>query len=66
MTDLGALNNLLGISAHRTPTGLFLSQKKYALHLLERAYVVTCNPSLRPVDTESKLGPEGAPIQDPT
>nr|GEU71850.1 ribonuclease H-like domain-containing protein [Tanacetum cinerariifolium] len=54
MTDLGAL------------TGLFLSQKKYALQLLERAHMVTCNPSQIPVDTESKLGPEGAPVQDPT
>ncbi|GKA22405.1 ribonuclease H-like domain-containing protein [Tanacetum coccineum] len=35
---------------------------KYALHLLERAYMVTCNPSRTPVDTESKLGPEGAPF----
>ncbi|GKE69846.1 ribonuclease H-like domain-containing protein [Tanacetum coccineum] len=28
--------------------------------------MVTCNPSWTPVDTESKLGPEGAHIQDPT
>ncbi|GJX18951.1 ribonuclease H-like domain-containing protein [Tanacetum coccineum] len=66
MTDLGVLNYFLGISANRTPTGLFLSQKKYALQLLERAHMVTCNPSWIPVDTESKLGPEGAPVQDPT
>ncbi|GKE90614.1 ribonuclease H-like domain-containing protein [Tanacetum coccineum] len=66
MTDLGALNYFLGISADRTPTGLFLSQKKYALQLLERAHMVTCNPSRTPVDTESKLGPEGALVQDPT
>ncbi|GJV67228.1 ribonuclease H-like domain-containing protein [Tanacetum coccineum] len=66
MTDLGALNYFLGISADRTPTGLFLSQKKYALQLLERAHMVTCNPSPTPVDTESKLGPEGVPVQDPT
>nr|GEX01585.1 ribonuclease H-like domain-containing protein [Tanacetum cinerariifolium] len=43
----------------RTPTGLFLSQKKYAQQLLERAHMVTCNPSRTPVDTESKLGPKG-------
>ncbi|GJT09985.1 ribonuclease H-like domain-containing protein [Tanacetum coccineum] len=59
MTDLGALNYFLGISADRTSTGLFLSQKKYALQLLERAHMVNCNPSQTPVDTESKLGPEG-------
>ncbi|GKA76356.1 ribonuclease H-like domain-containing protein [Tanacetum coccineum] len=46
--------------------GLFLSQKKYALQHLQRAHMVTCNPSRTPVDTEFKLGPEGAPVQDPT
>nr|GEV79646.1 ribonuclease H-like domain-containing protein [Tanacetum cinerariifolium] len=66
MTDLEALNYFLGIFADRTSTGLFLSQKKYALQLLERAHMVNCNPSRTPVDTESKLGPEGVPVQDPT
>ncbi|GJV57198.1 putative reverse transcriptase domain-containing protein [Tanacetum coccineum] len=47
-------------------TGLFLSQKKYALQLLERAHMVNYNPSRTPVDTESKLGPDGVPVQDPT
>nr|GEV88514.1 hypothetical protein [Tanacetum cinerariifolium] len=56
MTDLGALNYFPGIPATRTPTGLFLSQKKYALQLFERAHMVNCNPSWTPVDTESKLG----------
>ncbi|GKD29979.1 ribonuclease H-like domain-containing protein [Tanacetum coccineum] len=28
--------------------------------------MVTCNPSRTPVDTESKLGPKDAPVQDPT
>nr|GEV93298.1 ribonuclease H-like domain-containing protein [Tanacetum cinerariifolium] len=59
MTDLEALNYFLGISADRTPTGLFLSQKKYALQLIERVHMVTCNPSWTPIDTDSKLGPEG-------
>ncbi|GJR35128.1 ribonuclease H-like domain-containing protein [Tanacetum coccineum] len=50
----------------RSSTGLFLSQRKYTLQLLERAHMVNCNPSRTPVDTESKLGPEGVPVQDPT
>ncbi|GKE24283.1 ribonuclease H-like domain-containing protein [Tanacetum coccineum] len=66
MTDLGALNYFLGISADRTHTGLFLLQKEYALQLLERTHMVTCNPSRTPVYTEFKLGPEGAPVQDLT
>nr|GEV46483.1 ribonuclease H-like domain-containing protein [Tanacetum cinerariifolium] len=56
MTDLGALNYFLGNSADRSSTGLFLSYRKYALQLLERAYIVNCNPSRTPIDTESKLG----------
>nr|GEX30400.1 ribonuclease H-like domain-containing protein [Tanacetum cinerariifolium] len=66
MTDLGALNYFLGISVVRHPTGLFLSQKKYALQLLERAHMANCNPSQTPVDTDSKLSPDGVPVQDPT
>nr|GEW09844.1 ribonuclease H-like domain-containing protein [Tanacetum cinerariifolium] len=66
MTGLGALNYFLGISATRSSTCLFLSQKKYACELLERANMVNCNPSRTPVDTDSKLGPEGVAVQDPT
>ncbi|GKF25563.1 ribonuclease H-like domain-containing protein, partial [Tanacetum coccineum] len=58
MTDLEAFNYFLGIFADRTSTGLFLSQRKYALQLLERAHMVYCNPSRTPIDTESKLCPE--------
>nr|GFB11461.1 ribonuclease H-like domain-containing protein [Tanacetum cinerariifolium] len=66
MTDLGALNYFLGISATRSSTGLFLSQKKYACELFERANMANCNPSRTLVDTDSKLGPEGVAVQDPT
>ncbi|GJV77080.1 ribonuclease H-like domain-containing protein [Tanacetum coccineum] len=55
MTDLGALNYFLGISVVRHPIGLFLSQKKYALQLLEHAHMVNCNLSWTPVDTDFKL-----------
>ncbi|GJY27713.1 ribonuclease H-like domain-containing protein [Tanacetum coccineum] len=66
MTDLGPLNYFLGIFAVRHSTDLFLSHRKYALQLLERAHMVNCNPSRTPVDTESRLGPDGVPVQDPT
>ncbi|GKB06316.1 ribonuclease H-like domain-containing protein [Tanacetum coccineum] len=45
---------------------LILYIRKYALQILEHAHMVNCNPSRTPVDTESKLGPEGVPVQDPT
>ncbi|GJR45859.1 ribonuclease H-like domain-containing protein [Tanacetum coccineum] len=66
MTDLEALNYFFGIFDVRHSTGLFLSQRKYALQLLERAHMVNCNPSRTPVDTESKLASDGVPVQDPT
>nr|GEZ43387.1 hypothetical protein [Tanacetum cinerariifolium] len=58
MADIGALNYFVGISADHNLIGLFLSQRKYALQLLEHAHMVHCNPSRTPDDTESKLGPK--------
>ncbi|GJY76611.1 ribonuclease H-like domain-containing protein [Tanacetum coccineum] len=40
--------------------------RKYAMEILERAYMVGCNSSRTPVDTESKLGDGGTPVVDPT
>nr|GEX79768.1 ribonuclease H-like domain-containing protein [Tanacetum cinerariifolium] len=59
MTDLGTLNYFLGISVTRDSSGMFLSQRKYAIEILESAHMVGCNPSRTPVDTESKLGDGG-------
>nr|GEX59022.1 ribonuclease H-like domain-containing protein [Tanacetum cinerariifolium] len=66
MTDLDALNYFWGISVTRDSSGMFLSQKKYAVEILEKAYMVNCNSSRTPVDSESKLGADGDPIFDST
>nr|GEW62056.1 ribonuclease H-like domain-containing protein [Tanacetum cinerariifolium] len=66
MTDLGSLNYFLGIFVTRDSSGMFLSQKKYAVEILEKAHMVNCNSSRTPVDSESKLGADGDPISDPT
>ncbi|GKC85676.1 ribonuclease H-like domain-containing protein [Tanacetum coccineum] len=66
MTDLGSLNYFLGIFVTRDFSGMFLSQKKYAVEILEMAHMVSCNPSRTPVDTKSKLGLDGDPVSDPT
>ncbi|GJR97541.1 ribonuclease H-like domain-containing protein [Tanacetum coccineum] len=66
MTDLGPLNYFLGISVIRDSSGLFLSQKKYAVEILDRAYIVNCNPNRTPIDTESKLGSDGDMVAELT
>ncbi|GJU63696.1 ribonuclease H-like domain-containing protein [Tanacetum coccineum] len=66
MTNLGSLNYFLGVSAQRTASGMFLSQSKFAVEILERANMQKCNPCKTPVDPESKLGPDGEPVSDHT
>ncbi|GJW70240.1 ribonuclease H-like domain-containing protein [Tanacetum coccineum] len=46
--------------------GMFLSQRKYAMELLERAHMANCNSTRTPADTKSKLGSDREPVSDPT
>ncbi|GJY44903.1 ribonuclease H-like domain-containing protein [Tanacetum coccineum] len=57
-----AWNMDTGASSHLS-NSIGLSQKKYAVEILERAGMVNCNPSRTPVDTESKPGDI---VSDPT
>ncbi|KAJ9546350.1 hypothetical protein OSB04_018893 [Centaurea solstitialis] len=66
MTDLGSLNFFLGISATRSPKGLFLSQQQYATQILERASMLSCKPARTPVETGHKLSADGNPVRDPS
>ncbi|GJW39232.1 ribonuclease H-like domain-containing protein [Tanacetum coccineum] len=49
------------ISVTRDSSGMFLSQRKYATEILERAHMVGYNSSQTLIDTESKLGDDGDP-----
>ncbi|GKC80156.1 ribonuclease H-like domain-containing protein [Tanacetum coccineum] len=53
------------ITVTHNSSGIFLSQRKYAAEILERAHMANCNPSRTPVDTESKLRDDGDPVFDP-
>ena len=67
MTDLGALHHFLGISVTRSSDGLFLSQRQYALDLLQRAGMSECHSTTTPVDTKAKLSAtDGTPVADPS
>ncbi|XP_071712390.1 uncharacterized mitochondrial protein AtMg00810-like [Rutidosis leptorrhynchoides] len=66
MTDLGPLKYFLGISASRNTSGLFLSQRQYALEILDRADMTTCHPCRTPVEPGAKLTSHCPPVKDPT
>ncbi|GKA05251.1 ribonuclease H-like domain-containing protein, partial [Tanacetum coccineum] len=66
MTDIGLLNYIMGISVGRNSSRMFLSQRKYAVEILERTHMVKCNPNRTSIDTESKLGSDGDPVSNPT
>nr|GEV12582.1 ribonuclease H-like domain-containing protein [Tanacetum cinerariifolium] len=66
MKDLVSLNYFMGIFVTRDSSRMFLSQRKYAAEILERAHMVNCNPSRTHVDTDSKLRDDGDLVSDPT
>nr|GEY01417.1 ribonuclease H-like domain-containing protein [Tanacetum cinerariifolium] len=57
----------LGFSGlHLILLRIVLSQKKYAIEILDRAHMANCNPSRNPIDTESKLGSDDDLVSDQT
>ena len=62
MKDLGPLQHFLGIAVTRSSSGMMLSQRQYALDLLERAGMTACKPCTTPVDTKAKLSSDGPPV----
>ncbi|XP_021856652.1 uncharacterized mitochondrial protein AtMg00810-like [Spinacia oleracea] len=67
MKDLGHFNYFLGIVVTRHKGGMFLSQRKYAEEIIDRADMSSCKPSFTPVDTKPKVRKDsGAPFDDPS
>lgn len=69
LKDLASLHYFLGVSVSRTSSGMFLSQRKYAEEILDRAKYRDCNPCTTPVDTSAKLSSAavtGPLVDDPT
>ncbi|XP_071727079.1 uncharacterized mitochondrial protein AtMg00810-like [Rutidosis leptorrhynchoides] len=67
MKDLGPLSSFLGISIHRSASGLFLNQSAYARDIIQRAGTTSCNPVATPVDTQGKQSANlGNLYPDPT
>ncbi|RVW71744.1 Retrovirus-related Pol polyprotein from transposon TNT 1-94 [Vitis vinifera] len=64
--DLGKLKYFLGIEIAQSSFGVVLSQRKYALHILEETGMLDCKPVDTPMDPNVKLIPgQGEPLGDP-
>ncbi|GJZ16331.1 retrovirus-related pol polyprotein from transposon TNT 1-94 [Tanacetum coccineum] len=64
--DLGALHYFLGLEVTKADSGLFVSQKKYTMEMLQDASVLNSRPYKLPMDSNLKLQDDvGTPLQDP-
>ncbi|RVW91338.1 Retrovirus-related Pol polyprotein from transposon RE1 [Vitis vinifera] len=64
--DLGKLKYFLGIEIAQSSSGVVLSQRKYALNILEETGMLDCKPVDTPIDPNVKLIPgQGEPLGDP-
>ncbi|XP_062080510.1 uncharacterized mitochondrial protein AtMg00810-like [Humulus lupulus] len=64
---LGQLKYFLGFEIARSSSGLFLSQRKYTLQLLEDTWYLGCKPVATPMDPRNKLNTNfGEPLPHPS
>ena len=65
LKDLGNLSYFLGVEAHFTSNGLFLSQRKYTSDLLHRLNMAYAKPVSTPIATTEVLKlSDGSPLAD--
>ncbi|MCO5603986.1 hypothetical protein L7F22_058143 [Adiantum nelumboides] len=67
MKDLGELRYFLGIEIIKTPKGIWLSQRQYALDMLSKYGMADCKPIFVRLDVNAKLSAEvGDVVEDVT
>ena len=64
--DLGKLKYFLGLEIAKSSSGVVLSQRKYALNILEETGMLECKLVDAPMDPNVKLVPgQREPLRDP-
>ena len=67
MTNLGLLHYFLMIEIFQSPSGITITQSKYALDLLSRFHMANCKPTLTPFLSRVKLEAQcSSPLVDGT
>ena len=64
--DQGKLKYFLGLEIAQSSLGVVMSQRKYALDILEKTGMLECKPVDTPMDSNVKLVPgQEEPLRDP-
>lgn len=59
LKDLGSVKYFLGLEISRSQQGLFLSQRKYCLQILEDTEFLNSKPAIVPMEPNLRLSKEG-------
>ncbi|OMO90088.1 Integrase, catalytic core [Corchorus capsularis] len=62
--DLGTLKYFLGLQVARSPTGIYLTQRKYALDILSDSGMIGSRPVSFPMAQQQQLALDNSPLLD--